>query len=245
MLRKIIIIFVIFVSFYSCQKTKSSKIVFVLFDLSASTKQPEIRKRYFNDFNKILAQMGSGDRLIADCITEDPMAQSNFPINTEFKSFNVISGNKLKFDAAEKKVKKQINKTVDSLVFNFKRKIYSTKIFESLQLAERVFKIYHKDRKRLVLFSDMIEESPSYNFKRLNLTQSQQQRIITLLKNSDRLPDLSGTQVYVVGANSGAYQNMPVQKTVSVRNFWIKYFSACGAVLKKELYGGPLIGFKN
>ena len=227
----------------SCEKKKTSKIVFVLFDLSESTQLESIRQRYFTDFNKILSKINPGDRIIADFITENPIAQSSFPVNTEFKSFSNFSDNKLIYDKQLKITKKAIKDTIHSIVFNLDRKINATKILESLQLAERVFKIYPKKRKVLVLFSDMIEESSLYNFKRLNLSKSTRNRIINQMRSSGTLPDLTGVKVYVVGAGAGAYNKMAIKKMAAIQNFWIDYFDACGAVLKKELYGGPLIGF--
>ncbi len=236
--------FVFFSSCESCEEKKPSKVVFVLFDLSGSTRLEPIRQKYLDDFSKILSNISFSDRIIADFITENPIAQSSFPVNTEFKSFDSFSDNKLIFEKKLENKKEDIKNTISKIVFNLDRIIYTTKILESLQLAERVFKIYKKDHKVLVLFSDMIEESAIYNFNKANLSKSQRDKIINQIKSLGTLSDLSGVKVYVVGAGAGTYNRMNIKKMSAIQDFWIDYFDACGAVLKKELYGGPLIGFE-
>ena len=116
-----------------------------------------------------------------------------------------------------------------------------TNIFDALSLAQRVFATYHRDRKVLVIFSDMIEESAQYNFRRKPPDITQTARIIKRQQAAGNLPDLNGVEVYVVGAGEGTYSNLPSSQIRAVEEFWLKYFKACGADLRKERYGSALL----
>jgi lysophospholipase L1-like esterase len=165
-------------------------------------------------------------------------------VNDGFDKFDPASQNRLVYEGEVKKKKEAILNKVKEVLFNETREVPSTKIMDALQLAERVFKTHKRDKKILVLFSDMVEESEYYNFKRENLTQKRIEQIISQEKAKGRLPDLSGVKVYVVGAAAGSYEKMPSEKIFGLQNFWLRYFKECGADLAKERYGGPLLEFE-
>ncbi len=64
-----------------------NKVVFCLFDLSASTEMASARQKYSDSFKRILDKIVEGDVIVADAITDNPLSQSAFPVNEEFPVF--------------------------------------------------------------------------------------------------------------------------------------------------------------
>ena len=220
---------------------KPPKTEFVLFDLSGSTSAPEVRAGYVADFEKLLANLYGGDRLVVDRITSNPLAQSTFPVNETFKGMNPWVENQLVWRTQSKGRQERITRTVRKMVMDPKQRSNKTSIMDALELAQRVFATYPNERRVLVIFSDMVEESSYYNFTKENLTASRIQAIIEAEKKEHRLPRLEGARVYVIGAGVGFYSSMPPETVRNIQNFWLTYFKVCGANLPVETYGSALI----
>lgn len=246
---KLILPFILFLLFFSCNgrgtPEKQNKIVCVLFDLSETTNTPEIRKTYRDKFNMILHKINHGDVIEAALITEKSVSELNLSIEHSFPAFesstdNVMlaSAEKRKADLALQVQKDSLLKAVDSVLFNPPRKILSTEILSSLQVAERVLSSFPQKKKVIVIFSDMIEESGTANFVRDNLNDSQNKSIIEKLKQTGTLPDLKNVLIYVAGAT-----HPNTEKYNRIRKFWAHFFKETGADLKPYNYGAALIRF--
>jgi len=222
----------------------STKLVFVLFDLSGSTNVQEVRRRYYEDFTKVLAAVKPGDAIVADAITDNPLAQSTFPINEEFEKYNPALHNPVIHKKKGDQQKARVLQTAKEMLYKQGQRVPSTKILDALHLAERIFNTYKRDEKVLVLFSDMVEESDRYNFRKARLTDKETEQIIANEKAKKRLPDLRGVRVYVTGASAGGHQGMSSEMIFSIRDFWLRYFKACGADLTKARYGSSLPKFE-
>lgn len=226
----------------------SGKVVFCLYDLSASTEAPAIRKKYDESFKRILEKMNEGDVLVADAITDNPLSRSSFPVNEQFPNFDPKTDNPLivqkkrqVFEDGLRDRRERISKAMTALLSDQSRKINSTKILDAMQLADRVFRTYNRPKKVLVVFSDMIEESDHCNFQKQRLNSNESERIIQSEKKADRLPDFSGVRVYVIG--SAVTGQSSSDRYQSIETFWLQYFKAAGADLPKERYGSGLINF--
>ena len=111
-----------------------------------------------------------------------------------------------------------------------------TDIMSSLLLAEKIFKNYTASKTTLVIFSDMMENSKSYDFYKEKLSDSRIEAILKKEKSSSKTPDLKSVRVYIVAATSEKSD-----KFLMLQNFWLKYFAATGADLAKENYGSMLL----
>jgi hypothetical protein len=242
------------------QSQSNSKVVFVLFDLSASTEKPEVRQRYLTDFERIVKNLQSDDVIVADEITDNPLADSTFPINASIHKYNPFTDNDLRYNRQLGELRQQLVKDAEAILIGQggpsaapqgkgeasppagqPKKYMQTKILDSLELAQRVFATYQRNRQVLVIFSDMVEESEHYNFRHGRLTGARIQQIITQQKARESLPGLNGVQVYVAGAAQGAYGHMPSDQVHWIENFWMEYFKACGADLPRTRYGSALL----
>lgn len=220
-----------------------NKIVLVLFDLSESTNKPEIRRAYAENFLVILSRIAHGDALVAGWITERSGAELVLPVNRSFPAFAPGTDNPLliqawkgKADSALGVETQKIHHLIDSLLQNPSRRVLNTDILSSLDIANRVFRNFAQARKILVIMSDMIEDSPSYNFERENLTPERINRIIDTAKSEDRIPNLQAVRVYVAGASAA-----DIRRLNQIRDFWSTFFQKTGAVLVD--YGGALVAF--
>jgi len=221
------------------------KITVVLPDLSESTNRLETRREYSNAFSKILEKVNYGDAIVVSRISDFSLKESRLPIQENIPVFKprykskiyAIAEERTAFDRLRKK-KNQIQIIMDSILFESKRKILRTDIISSLQVAERIFNSYCQQKKVLVIMSDMIEDSKDYNFAKDILTEIHIENIIEQEKRKDRLPNLCGVKVYVVGAGGST-----LDQYHGIQNFWLRFFKECGAILLKRDYGSGLILF--
>ena len=227
------------------KKQNNNKLIYILLDLSDSTKKPEIRESYFNNLKFIMKKVVPGDILIAGVITQKSISELNFCIQYEFPKFVPTTDNPLykkaerkKFDKNFQSLKDSLNTVAESTIKNYQKMILRTEIIGALQTAERVFKSYDLPKNILVFMSDMFEDSNFYRFKNENLTKRRLASIINNEQKIGRLPDLTGVKVYVTGAVA---RNS--QKYFQVRDFWCEYLKVCGANLATENYGSNLIRF--
>lgn len=228
---------------------QGGKVVCVLVDRSSSTDEQGVRQRYSDSFRRILEKLGSGDRIVADAITDNPLGQSSFPVNDEFEPFQPGTDNPLmvrkKLGEHEEKMKGRRDS-----VWTKAQELFSsapskqTKIIDATLLAERVFKTYQRPKKVLVIFSDMIEESDSYNFQKDPPNDKVTKRIIDEETKARRLPDLKGVKVYVIGASASTYKQNSSKAYMDILNFWQQYFEAAGADFSRDRYGAALISFE-
>ena len=117
----VVIIFVIAMAkFVSAEEP--AKAVFVLFDISDSTKKESIRQRYLEDFKLVLEKINPGDAIAADKIVDQSITKSTLPVKEEFKNSLFRRGplkeKKLRLKQSEKK-----NKSLKQ-----PRKLFSNKI---------------------------------------------------------------------------------------------------------------------
>ena len=75
-------------------------LVVVLFDVSRSTDDADVRARYLTTFETVLDQVASTHgTVVGDVIDDDPLAHSTFPISAAFESCDPLTQNRLVCDA--------------------------------------------------------------------------------------------------------------------------------------------------
>jgi len=233
----------------SCQTADDNppaKVVCLLFDFSESTNFEKTRKIYADNFRAILSKINPGDEVTAATITEMSVAEPELIVKSAFEVFHPTSDNlfikRAEQDDFENKIKAAKDSlclAVDSALMNTTRKIMRTDIMSSLHVAERIFKASHRPKKILVIMSDMIEDSESYNFEKDDLSSQRIDQISEMEKQRGRTPDLTGVKIYAIGATAKSKE-----KFFRIRDFWLNYFHSCGADLANENYGSTLVGFE-
>lgn len=240
-------IFILLAAVFLCCQPKSDglphKIVCVLVDLSESTHKSEIRQCYLKNLKIILNKMNPGDALVVHAITEKSIAELDFIVQREFSTFHPSTDNVLirrkelaEFNQKQLAIKDSLVVILNTALLQPSRKILHTDIMSSLHMGARIAKSYAQPGKILIFFSDMIEDSPKYNFAREKLTEHRIHQIIATEKT--RMPDLNGVKIYVIGATPGSSEQF-----FRIQDFWLAYFQACGASLALKDYGASLVAF--
>jgi len=220
--------------------------VFVLFDVSGSTSAPQIRRLYFQDYLAIVNAMGDGDAIMGDVITDNTMATSTYPIHQTLPHYDMLRYSKLTFDEALHKVEAQVRTEGEKLILH-SNSTPSTDLMNAFQLADKIFNGEDwraSQNKRLVVFSDMVEQSHHYDFTVENLDDAHIQQIIAQERANGRLPNLHGVKVWVAGATLEPTNGLPPAKIYQIQNFWLHYFKACGADIDESRYATRLINFR-
>lgn len=238
---------------------KERKVIAIIFDLSRSTLNA--RSTYLRNFNRVLNKLEQGDYLIVTealgnslggrLVTEERIPLYRLPL-TKLKYVPQESkGNPMiekKVEKENKKIKKNSRNDFNQNVNKIRRKIYDeirrritsaqssgTDLFGSLEFISRSFSKTSTEKKILIIFSDMIVETKEYNFRKNTLSTKDIAQIIE--REKDRLPNLSGATILVVGP-PGDLRNQ--KKFYDVRSFWKIYFKTSGADLDINNYGAVL-----
>jgi len=247
--QHIALLLIFFLMIISCKGKVSEgagKYVIILFDLSESTAKKDIRTAYVNGFRKVMDSLDQGDILVAACITDKSIQQMEPIIDFRYPKFKPKTDNILLSQSEKKKFDEEVNlarqeaiRKVEELLLggDNRPKILKTDIMSSLALAANMMKRNKEERRILVIFSDMIEDSEIYNFEKLNLTSAIINEIIEKEKKADRIPNLEGVDVYIIGPQAQNYD-----KYISIKKFWSEYFKEARANLIE--YTGIFLGLK-
>jgi hypothetical protein len=187
-------------------------------------------KRYENSFQCLVDAAQPGTRIVVNFITENPLSDSSYPINVFIPPFDPVYDNKLVVEAKQKRAREEAKQKFSELILSTQRGNTSP-IIDSLKTAERVFNHYTGSQMKLVIFSDMLEDSSKANFEK---KIPRPEEILGSLKSQNALLKLNGVQVVVVGAYAKTSQQYH-----EVEQFWSKFFHNLGANVTE--YGAGLI----
>jgi hypothetical protein len=222
----------------ACWPAAAQEVVLcVLFDLSQSAQN--VRAAYQSDFEKVVDGLAGSVLVLGAGITDHSLATGRFEIDKEIPKYNPFVDSKLTFrkklQSVQMAVKQDGRKLLES------PSTATTDLIGAMQLAEKAFQSQagaSAKARLLILFSDMVEESARYNFRRENLTPARITAIVEGERKTGRLPTLKGVQVWV----SGAGGTVP-ERFTQIQDFWTQYFRAAGADLRKSRYGAGLMDF--
>ncbi|MCL6559724.1 MAG: hypothetical protein K6U74_13195 [Firmicutes bacterium] len=233
------------------QEKTETKAVVVLVDLSESTR--DLRNLYLESLKEVIGKIKPGDFFMVAKITASSVSEPEVPVKEDFKvepkdAAGRPTDNPLLVKKITKKAEEELKAKKPQLIEKLKgvllpgeerrEKVTNTDIMSSLAVAQNAFQNYQRDRKILVILSDMLEDSERYNFYRENFTPQRISEIISAEKTNGRLPDLNGVDVYVVAATKEQSNRF-----FDVQKFWLEYFKACGARLARENYSSTLLKF--
>lgn len=217
--------------------------VFILFDVSGSTDSPQIRQSYVHDLGTIaqlLAQQGG--ILRGDVIGSEALNTSTIPIDVTFPSYDLLLSTDKKHSQQVAAALDRVKQQVESVLVN-QKSASRTAVMSSLEVAAKILngdQLKNANRKILVVFSDMVEESPRYNFPRERLTEPRIRAIIEAERSTGRLPNLQGVKVWKAGASAVGLDD---DRSRALQRFWVEYFKAAGADLEPDRYGSRLLNF--
>lgn len=219
-------------------------LVVVLFDVSKSTSDPEVRARYLTTFERVLddvvAEHGS---IVGDVVDDNPLAHSSYPVSATFDACDAFTDNRLECDARSTRLRQQVMTQARTILASVPT-VSGTDIHDGLSLAERVFDAYPEAGARsLVLLSDMVERSSRLNVARTGFDEESIVPTLDAFASDDLIADLSGVSVYVVGAGVGAGSEPSADRFLAIQHFWQAYLVRAGTELPSERYGAALVRF--
>jgi hypothetical protein len=212
-------------------------VVCVLFDLSQSARN--VRDAYQSDFQKVVEDLSGGELVLGAGITDHSLATGKFEIDRGIPKYNAFIDSKLTFRKKLQNARVALKEDARRLLGS--QSTATTDLTGAMQLAEKAFQSSASSSAKvriLILFSDMVEESARYNFRKDRLTPARITTIVEAERRAGRLPTLNGVQVWVSGAGGTA-----PEKFLQIQDFWIQYFSIAGADLRKSRYGAGLMDF--
>ena len=197
----------------------------VLVDQSASIRADDY-ELYGKLFTRIVEDGGQCDRLKPGTrIVLAPIADR--PVS-QFRSVeHRVPKTGVTFDdqIALENMCPQLKKDFSSLL-KPARTVSQTYILDSLFAVVQLVQGAKGGRVRIFIASDMLEESKTANFAKQRVDAALASRIIQKHKASGVLPNLTGAEVYVVGAGGKDAEDF-----VRIQNFWRAYLVAAGATL--------------
>jgi len=218
----------------ACSNDDKSKVILAFVDFSGSAKSH--RDLVVKDLQQVQAKLNPGDRFLIASITDRSLTEFNPILDQEIPAFRFWADN----DSEYKHRLQEIMKDIETRIQNLQQYNYlspKTDILNTFIIAQKVF-AHEQRRKVLVLLSDMIENSESYNFERMRLTPEGIKEIIKSQRSKGLLPDLKGVHVYITGASAPS-----ANKANEIEQFWIHYLHETGADFDDSRYASRLLRF--
>jgi hypothetical protein len=239
MKKKILTILFLFIISCGDEPMFKHTVWLVLLDMSGMEDTRAARKIYSENIIKVINAVNQGDRLVVSTITESSINEPELVVDWTSDVFLPTTPNELyqksekdKYDKEQKSKKDSIYNDLKLFLDSSQRITNRTDIISALHLSENVYSKSSLPIKKLVIFSDMEENSDKYKFPSEQLTLKRINQIIELEKSSIQgLPDLKNVNVFIVGAHSKTNE-----KYFLVRKFWMEFFKACGAMLNESNY---------
>lgn len=239
-MKKYLIIFLLFF-LLGCGNNSSSINCIVLLDYSASLSNEEFDK-YVSMFREgLLKKLKYEDRIILIPIDKASEMKNELIGQCDFRELKKkLSQNisPLRVLSEEDTIRARFDRTLDTLfqyqIYSFrdKRKRFNveTDIIGSLLQATNYL---HSGKNAIVIFSDMIQESPEANLKRL-FSKTAIEKKISELSETAQIPDLKNAAIFVCGATEKSKKRYRLNKY-----FWKLFFQKANARLLDYGYGNP------
>jgi hypothetical protein len=217
-------------------------VIFVDFSGSIQSGQRASFRREIE--GQIMPSLGPGDRVVVAPIHDKtltafrPFAEVILPVKPVFSGWanNVIKFNQQAqaSDAQFRALKEAFRVEVAEGLARAPASPH-TDIFSSLIVTEKLF-ADERRRKVLLLMSDMIEDTPTYNFEKIRWGTDTTPRLLAELEAKRMVADLSGVCVYVSGASART-----AELAQHIGRFWEAYFKQARADLDTSRYARVLL----
>lgn len=221
-------------------------VILCLFDISGSTWEGKLRGRYFDQFKNIVLKAPDGSSILAAAISNNPWTTPGQSVSETLPLFDMFSGitseNKRKNQSLKKKLIDDARNMIEGSTGE-----ENTALIDTLGTVEKMmmgdsFLKYHD--KRLVIFSDMVEQTSDWDFSSCNWNDKEIERIIGELKASGRIPNLKGLKIWVAGAGRTASGDLNPKTSYGIQRFWLRFFKETGGSLDITRYGNELYNYK-
>lgn len=214
-----------------------TNLTYLMVDRSGGPTSNANLKRTFSITKQDISKKKSGERLIIGAITGK--AGDTRSLMDRVKPENSFTESAMKL----RKKRNLFKNCIDNSLEEFIQETESHKnsaILETLKFVSEVFRSNSAKQKRLIIYSDMIQNSQALSFygKRIKLfgkpTNKSPETFIAVLKKNHMMPNFKDTKVFIAGTGG----TVSDQRALLVERFWRAYFKDSGAELR---FYGPLL----
>ena len=189
---------------------------------------------YQDAWTRVVETVADGDRLVLGRVTSDlrefrPDFEHALPAKLALLDNALDRARRIReFDAASKSA---LTRALDQPCSQ------NTALLDTFEIAGRLLAADARPTRRLLVFSDMLEDADGVRFI-AGLSESRVRQLIEARTTAHRMAALPGVHVHVVGAAAPT-----PQLAKQVERFWLAYFGAAGASLRPEHYGPVFFGW--
>lgn len=200
------------------------KLIVVQVDVTGSIGQEEWQL-YERAYGEVLKALKPGDRIVVSAIGDKPASKFSAVRDETVRR----SGIRLQDDAAFRALSEHLKADFNQLHAQSTKPAQATYILDAISATDQIFSQGRAQQRKLIylILSDMIEESPVANFAKSRIDGASTTHLLEDRRKRGLLPDLSGVNVYVVGAGGRNAEQM-----TRIQHFWSAYFAATHATLK-------------
>lgn len=210
---------------------ESGRFVVAFVDVSGSV---EDYGAYRDAWARIVDAVGPGDRVLLARISDETYTSFRPAVDAEMPSFDPWRDNRLRHEREIQEQRQKLREAMEKAIAI--EQSPQTDILNAVALAEKAFATDAR-RPALVFLSDMIEDSPQYDFEQRSSGEGLAHRVADEQSAASRLPDLGGVRIYVAGISAAS-----AAQAREIESFWQAYFGATGG--RVVSYAPSLLGFE-
>lgn len=245
----------------ACTACSPPRCVVAIFDVSSTVIGDGMTEHYRSDFERILMSLGSRDVVRANVIVEDPSrmtGRQRWPIEIRVRNLDWFTrfGRRNELERLRKIQEPELTKLLGA-------RTHASPITDALIVAAEALNdsvCREVSDRRIVVFSDMLENSARWEMKddlsvrvkdtgvttttlslgseETPLDTEQEVELLLKLEAARKPPSLQGIQVFAIGAlgtdpktASGPNEPTPIHRREMLKLFWQRYLESAGATL--------------
>lgn len=211
-------------------KDNHAAVTFFLVDRSDKIQDASSLEQVFSAIKEDVGKNDKGERLIIGVITGKSsktriLMDRVTPEDSIFENVMKLRKKKKDFKYCIDQAKNEMLKQDESHK--------TSAILETLYFVSKVLGKDKSEEKRLVMHSDMIQNSKFLSFYRADGKKPPAQ-LITYIEEDYLMPNMTAVEVYVAGVGG----NLSDKKMRHIEKFWEQYFETAGAEMQ---FYGPLL----
>lgn len=206
--------------------SRSPKLIVLLYDVTKSTNGEADHQIYHSTIQALVETLRPGDRVVVGLISATPMSRSAPVKNLSCRDTGV------EIDDGEclDRLKRELLQTLARLSQG--RTAVQTYLLDSFWFAQQIIEADKRERRWIVVLSDMIEDSPGLSFDRIRFDDRRIPEMTQGLRSQRRLPNLHGAKIFVAGAGGKDRDHY-----LGIRGFRMEYFRQANGFCGLGMYG--------
>lgn len=236
--KGIFLILLLAAGLFGCGKQPEPRHIVILPDVSGSIDRKALEQA-FKAIDELVGHLHRGDRIAIIPILGDAEAEASGRI-IRFQ----VPANRQAYDSDLRKFRLRLGTSLKEMQDNaITHPGAKTDILGSIALADQEFQAVPGESKRvLIILSDFIQEDSGIDFRKDHRLGSKSTASDFATRTIKAQPlNFNETQVYLGLLRSNEYNVMSKHRREALREFWLRFFNACGGSPKFTNDGAGLI----